>query len=356
MYSILKSFRTKQLRASGFIVLAIIALALLAILLPHSSQAILMDGGGSGYSQQERAPTYEFEPGLNIRGLPSLTGAGPAQVIIWLFYLGLGFIGILALIMIVVGGIEYITGGINPSQQNDAKQRITAAITALILALGSFVILYTINPNLTRLKNPSLPCVSCDCVGTTEAIAGLRKDDPATPGDEGNCVKSGVIQNSAGFSVTGIQGSGDTCLINAAKLIPGGDLRALAVAAGPCGYVGIDSDDSTVTNCAVYCMGQLNDRCDYHTKAPGACNPPWGKAKNWICAKLPPGSICEGWWADQNSSDNAEVAACPYLASYVSNAIDLAGNFDLCKCATQVKCVTPEGKFCETGQGILPCN
>ena len=351
MYSILKSSCTKRPRASGFIVLAILALALFAIFLPHPSEAILLDGGGSGYSQQERAPTYEFEPGLNIQQLPSLTGAGPAQIIIWLFYLGLGFIGILALIMIVVGGIQYIAGSIEPAQQNDAKQRITAAITALILALGSFVILYTINPNLTRLKNPSLPCVSCDCVGTTDAIAELNKD---------NCVKSAAIQNSAGFSVTNISGSGDTCLINAANTVSGGDLRALATAAGPCGYIGIETDDSTVTNCAVYCMGQKNGSCDNHTKATGACNQAWGKAQNWICAKAPPGTLpgnfCGDWWAVENSGDNAEVAACPYLTSYVSNAIDLAGNFDLCKCATQVKCVTPGGKFCETGEGILPCN
>src|SRR3989344_9119340 len=142
MYSILKSSCTKRPRASGFIVLAILALALFAIFLPHPSEAILLDGGGSGYSQQERAPTYEFEPGLNIQQLPSLTGAGPAQIIIWFFYLGLGFIGILALIMIVVGGIQYITGSIEPAQQNDAKQRITAAITALILALGSVFFLF----------------------------------------------------------------------------------------------------------------------------------------------------------------------------------------------------------------------
>ena len=347
MYSILKSSCIKRPRASGFIILTIIALALFAVLLPHNSQAMLLgpDGGGSGYSQQERAPTYEFEPGLNIQQLPNLTNAGPAQIIIWFFYLGLGFIGILALIMIVVGGIQYITGSIEPAQQNDAKQRITAAITALILALGSFVILYTINPNLTRLKNPSLPCVSCECWEArgqpgVELAPGLNGD---------NCIKSGVIQNSSGFSTTNISGSGDTCLINAAKTIPGGDVRALARAAGACDYIGIESDDSTATNCAVYCMRQKNDSCDYHTKGPEACNWEWGKAQNWICAQMPPGSVCDSWWAVENSGDDMGVAACPYLTSYVSNAIDLGGKFDLCKCAATVKCVTPEGSYVETG-------
>ena len=96
-------------------------------------------------------------------------------------------------------------------------------------------------------------------------------------------------------------------------------------------------------------MRQKNDSCDYHTKGPEACNWEWGKAQNWICAQMPPGSVCDSWWAVENSGDDMGVAACPYLTSYVSNAIDLGGKFDLCKCAATVKCVTPEGSYVETG-------
>lgn len=62
---------------------------------------------------------------------------------------------ILSITMIVIGGIQYIASGISPSQKNDAKQRITYAIGGLLLALMSFLILQTIDPDLVKLQLPS---------------------------------------------------------------------------------------------------------------------------------------------------------------------------------------------------------
>lgn len=58
---------------------------------------------------------------------------------------------ILAVIMIIVGGLQYIGAAGNPSVISDAKDRIYWAILGLILALASVLILQTINPDLLKL-------------------------------------------------------------------------------------------------------------------------------------------------------------------------------------------------------------
>ena len=46
-----------------------------------------------------------------------------------------GITGVLAVIMIVVGGLEYIASATNPSAKASAKNRIWAAIGGLLLPL-----------------------------------------------------------------------------------------------------------------------------------------------------------------------------------------------------------------------------
>lgn len=67
-----------------------------------------------------------------------------------IFKIGIGLAGVFAVLMIVLGGIGYIGGASNPSARNEAKKKITNAILGLILASASWLILYTINPNLLK--------------------------------------------------------------------------------------------------------------------------------------------------------------------------------------------------------------
>lgn len=59
---------------------------------------------------------------------------------------------VLAFIMIVIGGIEYMTSFANPGAKGEATKRITGALTGLVLALVSWLILNTINPALVNPK------------------------------------------------------------------------------------------------------------------------------------------------------------------------------------------------------------
>ena len=59
----------------------------------------------------------------------------------------IGICAVLAMVMIVLGGIEYMTSELISSKES-GKKKITGAIFGLILALGSYALLNTINPKL----------------------------------------------------------------------------------------------------------------------------------------------------------------------------------------------------------------
>lgn len=70
-----------------------------------------------------------------------------SDYLIALFWLILGSAVVLAVVMIVVGGIEYMLAGL-PSSKQKGKDRITGAVMGLLLALSSYLILRAVNPQL----------------------------------------------------------------------------------------------------------------------------------------------------------------------------------------------------------------
>lgn len=64
------------------------------------------------------------------------------------FNLAIGVAGVLAVLMIIIGGVEYITTDAIQGK-TDGKARIQNALLGLLLALVSYILLHTINPNLT---------------------------------------------------------------------------------------------------------------------------------------------------------------------------------------------------------------
>ena len=68
-----------------------------------------------------------------------------------LFYVGLVAAVILAIVMIIRGGVEYMTIDAITSKEN-GKNRVKAALGGLLLAFSAILILNTINPGLTSLN------------------------------------------------------------------------------------------------------------------------------------------------------------------------------------------------------------
>lgn len=61
----------------------------------------------------------------------------------------IGLAAVLSVVMIVVGGIEYMTSELAHTKEA-GKEKITQAILGLILALGAYTLLFTINPDLLK--------------------------------------------------------------------------------------------------------------------------------------------------------------------------------------------------------------
>lgn len=73
-----------------------------------------------------------------------------------LFKLGVGIGATLAVLMIVLGGFKYIISEL-PDSKGDGKQMIQNAVFGLLMILVSWLILYTINPDLTLFRTEFNP-------------------------------------------------------------------------------------------------------------------------------------------------------------------------------------------------------
>ncbi len=59
----------------------------------------------------------------------------------------IGLAAVLSVVMIVIGGVEYMTSELSHSKEA-GKDKITHAILGLLIALGAYALLFTINPDL----------------------------------------------------------------------------------------------------------------------------------------------------------------------------------------------------------------
>ena len=64
--------------------------------------------------------------------------------------------GIAVFISLLIGGFLYLTSAGNPARMGEAKDRIFSALIGLVLLFSIYLILNTINPELTILSMPSM--------------------------------------------------------------------------------------------------------------------------------------------------------------------------------------------------------
>lgn len=96
-----------------------------------------------------------YEPLVRLPGLPLTGDINLSQYVVGLYNFLLSIVGIVAVMMLIIGGMKYITAAGNASIIGDAKDTISNAIFGLLLALLSWVIVSTINPDVLYIKNPA---------------------------------------------------------------------------------------------------------------------------------------------------------------------------------------------------------
>lgn len=140
-----------------------------------TTQGTVPDGTSTSGSAGQAVPT-ENRPVLEIP-IPNLNFTGiireNGQITIpWLAqYIGgvytflLSIVGLMAAVMMVIGGFQYVTSGGDQGKIGAGKKRIVNALTGLVLALSSYVILYSINPDLVAFNGLQLTGVRTETLG-----------------------------------------------------------------------------------------------------------------------------------------------------------------------------------------------
>lgn len=159
-------------------------------LLVFALQLVLVVGFAF-YPAETQATT--FDPQIDIGAGVSEIGANSiGQYIKAIYNYAIGVVGILATVVMMIGGIVWITAGGNQTRISEAKAWIGASLTGLVLALASYTLLSMINPNLVEFQPIDVDRVgeldnSLDLDGNPYASTTIAEKE----GIPGVCIKAG---------------------------------------------------------------------------------------------------------------------------------------------------------------------
>lgn len=99
-------------------------------------------------------PAGTTKTSISFGGKTEFTDIGEYLVTVYNYALRIA--AILAVIMVIVAGVQYVTSGGNSEMVNSAKKRIVGSLIGLFIAYMSFFILNSINPALVNLRLPQV--------------------------------------------------------------------------------------------------------------------------------------------------------------------------------------------------------
>ncbi len=126
------------------------------------------DDSGAIFTPQITIPDSPFIAGTAVPVKGTTLGEWVSAVYMFLA----GAMAIIATMMVMWGGIQWLTASGNAAHVNDAKETIYSAILALLLTFGSYLLLRTINPRLVEVRDLS------ELVTSVARIEQLRADLP----------------------------------------------------------------------------------------------------------------------------------------------------------------------------------
>lgn len=101
----------------------------------------------------------------------------------------ISIVGIVAAAMILLGGYQYLTAGGSQEKVAGAKKRIVNALMGLVLVLGSYLVLFTLNPNLVAFNALKLTTID-----TITFQGSSHDDDDQNPSGENSNTDSGEFK------------------------------------------------------------------------------------------------------------------------------------------------------------------
>jgi len=138
-----------------------------------------------------------FTPQISIPKSDFISGKGveiPANAkilvnyIIAIFKYLIAISGIIAAIVLMFGGVRWLTAGGNQIIISDSKKYIFSSLTGLVLTLGSFTLLSIINTNLVNLSVPDIKYIKYEALGENlsdeEYAKNIKDMKPMYQGDK----------------------------------------------------------------------------------------------------------------------------------------------------------------------------
>ena len=146
------------------------------------SPLFVMASGVTGGWETDDSTNYNYK---FVSQYPWDSEKTPVALVARFYQLALGLVGAAAMAVIIFGGIKYTISAGNSSKQKDAMDWITGAVWGIVLLAGAYLILYTINPDLTNLKNPALTPINITKVSVFQNIgAYIGTELMHTSGDQ----------------------------------------------------------------------------------------------------------------------------------------------------------------------------
>ncbi|MEK9155518.1 MAG: pilin [Patescibacteria group bacterium] len=124
---------------------------------------------------------------------------------------------LVAVVMMMIGGIQYVMSRGKEKYISKGKDRITNAITGLVLLLSVFVILNLIDPRLTSLNALKVPLIKevviLDANSSCERLSSYGYTIETAPSSTAQCGGTGTIKDDANLKTNalGTWKIGDSC-------------------------------------------------------------------------------------------------------------------------------------------------
>lgn len=131
------------------------------------------------------AGPYEYTSLEPIPGSQD-SGSNLATYLQAIYKFAIWTVSIAAILMITIGGFMYMVSAGNTSKMDTAKRVVTDAVIGLVVALGAYLLLYVINPDLVKINIVLKPLGSGMSTGvsqpTTSGGGGSGKCKPVASG------------------------------------------------------------------------------------------------------------------------------------------------------------------------------
>lgn len=109
---------------------------------------------------------YDYTPMQAIPGTDINSSKDFPNYIMAIYRFAIWTVGIAALFMVTIGGFMYFGAAGNTSRLEKAKTVITDALLGVIMVLTAWLLLYTINPDLTTIDLSSLESMKIESFDT----------------------------------------------------------------------------------------------------------------------------------------------------------------------------------------------